>query len=436
MNRKIGFVSLVLTPYFDGPDELGEFQSDLATLDGGEDDNTDNEDTDTDNDGEDAPEETGDDSVDDGNEPEEGKDDKKKSKKEKEVDTEDEPEEDDAEQDDEEDDEPEEDKVDGRPTIKAIKTKYPNLFKDFPDLRHAFFREREFSKVFGTVEDAEDASFKANVLDNFTEAINTGTIGPVLEGIEQEMGKDGLNTFIDSFMPALFERDPRLYVKVTEPVLKNAIRAIYNHGVKNKSQNHVLAARYFSHYLFENPDVEAATKIDSNTNTSRGNPKEQEFIAKQQQAAQQSVDTNIIRRVKSRVFKAIDPDGKMPELHREAIADRAVKELDNILAQDKAYRAQLKSLWKRAGQSGYVGEALTKVENAFLARASQSLPSVLNKLRAIPVNKKQQKKKLPDGKERHGESRNIDKNRSVDYRKTSDRDILDGKVTYKGDKKR
>jgi len=44
-----------------------------------------------------------------------------------------------------------------RPSFKEIKEKYPDFFKTFPELREAFFRESEYTKIFPTVEDAKEA---------------------------------------------------------------------------------------------------------------------------------------------------------------------------------------------------------------------------------------------------------------------------------------
>src|SRR6266404_1233667 len=44
-----------------------------------------------------------------------------------------------------------------RPTLKAIKEKYPNLFKDFPQLRDGYFRELQYTAIFPTIEDAKEA---------------------------------------------------------------------------------------------------------------------------------------------------------------------------------------------------------------------------------------------------------------------------------------
>src|SRR6516225_9215499 len=44
-----------------------------------------------------------------------------------------------------------------RPPISAIKEKYPNFFKDFPELKESYFREMRFTELFPTVEDAKEA---------------------------------------------------------------------------------------------------------------------------------------------------------------------------------------------------------------------------------------------------------------------------------------
>jgi len=46
------------------------------------------------------------------------------------------------------------------PTYKEVHTKFPTLFKEFPNLRHTIFREQEYTKLYPTVEDAKDAKDK------------------------------------------------------------------------------------------------------------------------------------------------------------------------------------------------------------------------------------------------------------------------------------
>ena len=43
---------------------------------------------------------------------------------------------------------------------KEILTKYPNLFKDFPYLEKAYYREQQFTEIYPTIDDARAASEK------------------------------------------------------------------------------------------------------------------------------------------------------------------------------------------------------------------------------------------------------------------------------------
>src|SRR3990167_9176528 len=47
---------------------------------------------------------------------------------------------------------------------KEILAKYPTIFKDFPYLEVAYFRDRQFSEIFPTVDDAKEAQEKADTL--------------------------------------------------------------------------------------------------------------------------------------------------------------------------------------------------------------------------------------------------------------------------------
>src|SRR3972149_6220492 len=70
-----------------------------------------------------------------------------------------------------------------RPTYKEITGKYPNLFKDFPDLRHAFFSEQKYRDIFTTVEEAEETKQQFESIRGLHEKFLSGSV----EGISEAM---------------------------------------------------------------------------------------------------------------------------------------------------------------------------------------------------------------------------------------------------------
>src|SRR5439155_10821415 len=91
----------------------------------------------------------------------------------------------------------------GRPSFKDIKAKYPNLFKDFPDLREMFFREQGYSELFPTVEDAKEAHENSANYSFLRELVEGGTTENTEEFLGAVKDIDKLQSFAYSFLPAL-----------------------------------------------------------------------------------------------------------------------------------------------------------------------------------------------------------------------------------------
>src|SRR5256885_489210 len=90
---------------------------------------------------------------------------------------------DDEEQDDEEeevDEEPEELNLVTPVRRKEILAKYPNVFKDFPYLEQAYYREQKYTEIFPTIDDASEALDKAGTLDRFETDLMQGDFHKIL----------------------------------------------------------------------------------------------------------------------------------------------------------------------------------------------------------------------------------------------------------------
>src|SRR5262245_22257496 len=70
------------------------------------------------------------------------------------------------------------------PRKKEILKEFPTLFKKFPGIEHSIYRDRQFSEVFATPEDAKEASEKAEVLDEYSNDLSRGSMERMLKNIK------------------------------------------------------------------------------------------------------------------------------------------------------------------------------------------------------------------------------------------------------------
>jgi hypothetical protein len=414
-------------PFFDGPDATG----DLGTLDALDDvkfleegEENANDDTKSDD--------TDESSTKSGEEDSETED--EETEESEEESTEENDEEDDADKDkDEEETEEDKDKPevtgpDGKISVKALKEKYPNIFKEVPELKNVIFREREYAKL-GPIEDIRESVEKAQTFEQFETTLMQGGIGEVLDALA-ESNEDAAVKVAENFLPELFARSKPLFAKVTMPVIKNIIRSTFVRANNKGDKNLALAVQYVSRELFETPDVLKATEVQEEA----PDPREEKIKQERAELFNSQISTarkDILDSVTTRLKREITPrlDANMSEFTRDALTEKIINELNITLSNDKAHMANLSSLWKKMGKTGFTNEAKSRIISASLARARQVLPSVVSKVKAKQASTKKGEKPAKKAGEKtvpNQKSSNNNRNRSAGKldRNMSDYDFL------------
>jgi len=315
--------------------------------------------------------------------------------------------------------------ADGKISVKALKEQYPDIFKKNPGLKDVIFRERAFSKRFGSVEDAEEAFNKSESFDNFENTLLRGGIGQLLDAIADTDQSAALKC-AENFLPELYARSKPIFAKVTMPIIKGVLRNTFTRAQNQGNKQLALACQYVSRDLFETPDVLKATEIEDNA----PDPREDEINRKSQELFNQQITNSrndILNVVKSRLARDITAriPGNLSDFTKQALVDKITDELDATLVKDKAHMTHLSSLWKKMSKAGFSSEAKSRIISASLGRARQVLPAVIAKVKAQQKNgnnkpvtgeKKETKgKSFPNqtsSKVRTGQPQKLDRNMS------------------------
>src|SRR6187399_3547761 len=134
---------------------------------------------------------------------------------------------------------------------REILAKYPKLFKDFPYLEKAYYREQQFTEILPTVNDARVAVEKASILDNAERQIQSGDIGPILAAAKAD-GQETFNRIADNYLPALRAVDQQAYYHVLGNVIKDTIITMVREGRALGDQGAPLqaAANVLNQFIF------------------------------------------------------------------------------------------------------------------------------------------------------------------------------------------
>ena len=351
----------------------------------------------------------------------------------------------------EEEEEPEAEVRGQRPTTKAIEAKHPGFFKDFPGLRHAFFREQEFTKVFSTVEDAQEAKERVDELDTFTDLVSSGDVKGFLDVLD-ETDRAMSKKFATNFLPGLYKSNSELYYGITTPLLENFLRSLHQHGEQSGDDNIKNAALQASLWAFGDKDVatgkKSLTSAPASTESAGKTDLEQEknaFYAERFVAFRSDAVDASTRQLRTSIVKGFDPDGVFNAESKTILVDRILSEVDTALEADEEHMARMKSVWKRAAKAGYAGDWKSRITSAYLERARSVMPAIRQRIvKAFITTKQGESERLAEQGERGTDRKEVTGSHSpkggkvhtptakeVDWDRTSDLDFLSGKITTK-----
>jgi hypothetical protein len=121
------------------------------------------------------------------------------------------------------------------------------------------------------------------------------------------------------------------------------------------------------------------------------------------------------------------------EYKRKNVARDIETEVNNILAADTRYQASIRSLYKQAESAKYSSDWKARLISAYLARAKAVLPIAKKKVIEEATGRRQtpkEKKRLVPTNLSTQQNRSLNV-KDIDRSKTSDRDVLEGRITFK-----
>lgn len=340
--------------------------------------------------------------------------------------------------------EPDLDKVfEGRPSLTDIKAKYPEIFKQFPELKQVLFREAEYSNLFPTVEEAKRSAGRADLLTNIENDIKEANTAPLLETVKGG-GQDYMLKLSQNFLTSLEKIDRPVFIETIKPVLKNLVRNMYSVG-KNKNNDQLYNAALIMHeYVFGDYEYEKGyeSPLSKKDDPERKQfeTEKTEFERKQFESAAKDINFRIDRSIGRIVERSLEKVDNLTPFLKNSITEKITKKIYDTLAKDQRHQATMKSHWSTAAQQGYAEDSKARAITAFLARAKSIIPAIRNEVLKEAFSKGQDRQPVarrpaPSGK--IPPTNKIPSSGAVDWSKVKggargDMEILNGKIPLKG----
>lgn len=280
---------------------------------------------------------------------------------------------------------------------REILKKYPQLFKDFPYLEKAYYREQQFTEIFPTIEDAKAAGEKGEVLDRFEKDLMSGNAETVLKAVQQTNPKAFMK-MVDDYLPTLSRVDEKAYFHVLGNVTKHTIIAMVNEarrlGVGQGNDGQPLpgtalqqAAHLVNQFVFGSSEFQPPTNLsredkpEDNSREKQISEREQGFIRQQFESARGDLNTRVNNTLRNTIDANIDPKSSMSDYVRKNASRDALDSLETLINQDGRFKTLVDKLWEKAFESNFSRESVDRIRSAYVSKAKTLLPSVIKKAR-------------------------------------------------------
>lgn len=272
---------------------------------------------------------------------------------------------------------------------REILAKYPKLFKDFPYLEKAYYREQQFTETFPTINDARAAADKARVLDQVEQQIiGNGDITSVLQAAKQENNESFLK-IADNYLPALRSVDQGAYYHVLGNVIKDTIitmvregRALGEQGAPLQAAANVLNQFVFGSQQFAPPTtLSRQPRPDEQAREQAIRNQDYQRAYESFESTRESLQTKADNVLMATIDGNIDPRDTMTAYVKQHAVKEAYDKLDDLMSKDRHFRGLLDRLWEKSYQTGFDKESTDRIKSAYLSKAKTLLPSVIKKVR-------------------------------------------------------
>lgn len=295
-------------------------------------------------------------------------------------------------------------KIDTPPRKKELLKAYPDLLKKFPYIEKMMYRDKQYQELFGSFDDAKDASEKADVLDGFEKNLLSGSTEELFGRIKESDPK-AFDKVVDNLMPTLFKIDKEAYYGIASDMVKRVIVRMVTEGKRINNEQLQDAAALVNQFVFGSSEFEPPKDRTKPAQDDELETERAKFQSERLEAAIEEVGTRVTNTIKNTVTEYIDPKGEMTAYEKKnAIAD-ALRIIDEEIDGDKSFKQQLDKLWKASIGDKLSQKSKDRVRAVWLGKAKTLLKTAITKARAEALKDRKGSRKSSDDTESDNRSR-------------------------------
>ena len=276
--------------------------------------------------------------------------------------------------------------IEAPPRKKEILKEYPELFKKFPFLEKMMYRDREYSELFGSFDDAKEIAEKSENFSNFENQLLSGNTEEVLRSVK-EADEKAFNIIVDDYLPTLAKVDKEAYFHVVGNLNKRLIMEMVQEANDTSNDDLKQAALLVNQFVFGTakftaPTLRVEKSIESDTERSEVEEERLSFTRERFETARDDLQSRVDNTLRATISDYIDPKNNMSSyVKKNAVAD-AMRLLSSAIADDPSVVKSLDRLWRSAFDLKFSKESLSKIQSFYLSKAKGNLKNAILKARA------------------------------------------------------
>lgn len=348
---------------------------------------------------------------------------------------------DDEQEEDEEGDEEEPDETEKRLTSYTdVKKEFPDLFKKFPDLKAALFRDEKYNEIFGSVKDAQSAAERANTLTAIEHDLFEDGDPVKLLTMVKKNNPESYEKIITATFNELRANDKDLYLEVAAVPIKQVLRSAYREAQEKGDKNLLNSALWIHKFFFNDSKLEDKVKMEDGIKPKEKTKEQTEYEKRIKEIDEReyngfkgAVDESYINQMSKEIRSGLGNDERISPFMQNVLVREILTEIYNQLQKDDSYQGKLNSLWKQAASAKFSSDFKSRIISTALARAKSLVPEVRKRLvkEALSGKQKQNTNKDNNTERRNNnprtEPRREARNTSTPGKKLTDLDILKGR---------
>lgn len=288
------------------------------------------------------------------------------------------------------------------PRKKEILKEYPEIFKKFPFLEKMLYRDKQYSELFGSFDDAKEIAESAQNFKHLEDQLLSGNTEEVLSEI-READPKVFDSVVDNYLPTLYKVDKEAYFHVVNGVTKRLIVEMASQGKKDNNDKLTEAALIINQFLFNTneftPHQNRTTKSDDNPEKREVEEERLNFVRERFETSRDEMQGRVDNKLRATISEYIDPSGRMSSYVKKNAVSDAMKHLRSSLANDTGLVKSLDQLWRTAFDTKFSRESLSHIESFYLGRAKRSLKNAIIKARSEALKDSSPREKKNDDKD-------------------------------------